>query len=190
MIMMKQPSGIREWLRKRLVALKRRPHIIPLTAMAIAFLYYSLNLTQISNTTARIQGQGMGLAGFATMLFSILSLVCFLNAFPHRKKVNVPMLVLMLLMVGIVIYCDFYYAGCIRTAVSRAENRIDPNAATNLFIGAAAHMLDVHRVLLGIGVALVALLPAYARLLRRINTNIDVEGNSGMSAIDLSGEDA
>ena len=132
----------------------------------------------------------MGLAGFATMLFSILSLVCFLNAFPRRRKVNVPMLTLMLLMVGVVIYCDYYYAGCIHTAVTRAENRIDPTAATNLFIGSAAHMLSVHRVLLGIGVALVALLPVYTKLLRKINTNIDVEGNSDMGKIDLSGEDA
>ena len=97
MTMAKNPSGLKEFWRKRLVSLKRKPHMIPLVVMAIAFLYYSLNLTHISDTTARIQGQGMGLAGFATMLFSMLSLVCFLNAFPHRKKVNIPMLVLMLL---------------------------------------------------------------------------------------------
>ncbi|MBR1585956.1 MAG: hypothetical protein IJ662_10480 [Clostridia bacterium] len=187
--MAKQPSGFKEFCRKRLVALKRKPQTIALLAMAIAFLYYSLNLTQISNTTARIQGQGMGLAGFATMLFSILSLVCFLNAFPHRKKVNIPMLVLMLLMVGIVIYCDSYYGGCINTAITRAENRIDPTGA-NAFIATAAHVLNVHTVILCVGVALVALLPVYAKLLRKINTNIDVEDNSGMGKIDISGEDA
>ena len=119
------PSGFREFLRKRLVALKRKPQTIALVMLAIAFLYYSLNLTQISNTTARVQGPGMGLSGFATMLFSMLSLVCFLNAFPHRKKVNVPMLVLMLLMTGIVLYCDYYYGMRITAAMppGTAQNR-------------------------------------------------------------------
>ena len=41
-----------------------------------------------------------------------------------------------------------------------------------------------------ITVALVALLPVYSKMLRRINTNIEVEGNSDMGKIDISGEDA
>ena len=167
MTMAKNPSGLKEFWRKRLVSLKRKPHMIPLVVMAIAFLYYSLNLTHISDTTARIQGQGMGLAGFATMLFSMLSLVCFLNAFPHRKKVNIPMLVLMLLMVGIVIYCDIYYGGRITAAITREENQI----------------------ILYVGVALLALLPVYGKAIKKINTNIDVEDNGGMGKIDIS-EDA
>ena len=79
-----QPRGFHEFLRKRIVSLKRKPQSIALVVFAIAFLYYSLNLTHISDTTAKIQGANMGLCGFATMLFSILSMVCFLNAF--RKK--------------------------------------------------------------------------------------------------------
>ena len=187
--MAKNPGGWKEFRRKRLVALKRKPQTIALAVLAIGFLYYSLNLTQISNTTARIQGPGMGLAGFATMLFSILSLVCFLNAFPHRKKVNIPMLVLMLLMVGVVIYCDFYYSGRITAAVTRAENPIDPTGS-NAFISRASTVLTVHSVILAISLVLVALLPVYSKLLRQINTNIEVEGNSDMGTIDISGEDA
>ena len=145
--MAKNPGGMKEFCRKRLVDLKRKPQTIALAVLAIGFLYYSLNLTQISNTTARIQGPGMGLAGFVTMLFSILSLVCFLNAFPHRKKVNIPMLALMLLMVGVVIYCDFYYSGRITAAISRAENPIDPTG-NNAFIGRASTVLTVHSVIL------------------------------------------
>ena len=186
--MAKQPAGFREFFRKRLVTLKRKPHLIPLLVFAAAFLYYSLNLTQISNTTARIQAPGMGLSGFVTMLFSILSLVCFMNAFPHRKKVNLPMLVLMVVMVLAVFYCDRYYLGAIRNAITREENRIDPTGA-NMFITNASNMLNVHSVILGIGVTLTALLPVYGKALRKINTNIDIEGNSGMGKIDLSSED-
>ena len=69
--MAKQPAGIKEFVRKRLVSLKRKPQTIALIVLAIGFLYYSLNLTQISNTTAKIQGPNMGLCGFVTMLFSM-----------------------------------------------------------------------------------------------------------------------
>ena len=79
--MAKQPAGLREFIRKRIVSLKRKPQTIALLVFVVAFVYSSLNLTKVSNTTAKIQGTGMGLAGFATMLFSSLSIVCSLNAF-------------------------------------------------------------------------------------------------------------
>jgi hypothetical protein len=180
---------MKEFCRKRLVALKRKPHMIPLIVLALAFIYYSFNLSQISNTTALINGPHMGLAEFGTMLFSTLSLVCFLNAFPHRKKVNVPMLVIMVVMVAIVIYSDVHYAGSISAAINRAENPIDPTGV-NSYIGTASNVLRVHIVILCVALGLTALLPVYTKLLRSINTNIEVEGNGGMGAIDISGEDA
>jgi len=189
MTMAKNPSGIREFWRKRLVALKRKPSNIALFVMGIAFIYYTFNLTQISNTTALINGPHMGLTGFITILLSTLSLVCFLNSFPHRKKVNIPMLVLMLLMVAAVIFCDYYYGNCITTAITREENRIDPSGA-NSFILAARTVTNVHMIILCVGIALVALLPIYGKALKKINTNIDIEGNGGMQKIDISGEDA
>ena len=178
-----------ESVRKALVALKRKPQIIALAVLAAAFVYYSLNLTQVSNTTAKIYGSGMGLAEFATMLLSILSLVCFLNAFPHRKKTNIPMLVLMFLMIGIIIFCDFYYAGRIAEAVTRAENPISMEGP-NSYIANAKSMLGVHRILLFIGAALTALLPVYSPLIRKINTSVEVAANEEMGTIDISGEDA
>lgn len=187
--MAKQASGFHEFVRKRLVALKRKPQTIALVVLALAFLYYSLNLTNISNTTAKIQGPGMGLCGFTTMLFSILSMVCFLNAFPHRKKVNVPMLVIMFAMLGAVIYCDIYYGGCITNAITRENNPIDITGS-NSYIATAQTVLVVHEIILCLGILLVALLPVYSKLLRRINTSVEVEGNAGMRAIDISGEDA
>ena len=187
--MANQPKGIKEFFRKRVVALKRKPQTIALLAFALAFLYYSLNLTKISDTTAYINLPGMGLAGFATMLFSILLMVCFMNAFPHRKKVNVPMLALMFVLVGIIIYAGIFYQGRITEALTREVNPITVSADKS-YISAAVHMLTVHRVILIIGVALVVLLPVYSKLLKKINTNVDVADNGGMAAIDISGEDA
>lgn len=187
--MAKQPAGVKEFLRKRAVGLKRRPHMIALLVLAAAFVYYSLNLTTISNTTAKIQGPGMGLSGFATMLFSILSLVCFLNAFPHRKKTNIPMLALTFAMLAVIVFCDFYYSGRITAAVTRATNPIDQTGA-NAFIARASAVLRVHRIILIIGAALTALLPVYRPWLKKINTSVEVEANGDMAAIDISGEDA
>ncbi len=187
--MAKKPSRVHEFFRKRLVALKRKPQMIPLIALGIAFIYYSLNLTHVADTTALINGPHMGLAEFVTMLFSVLSLVCCMNAFPYRKKVNVPMLCLMVILVGAMIFCDIYYGGRITAAVTRAENQISMEG-NNIFIAHARNMLNIHTVMLIISLALTALLPVYSKLLRKINTNINIEENGGMSTIDLSSEDA
>ena len=47
-------------------------------------------------------------------------------------------------------------------------------------------MLNNHMVMMGISAALVALLPVYSKLLRKINTSVDVEGNDAMAAIELN----
>ena len=146
----KKPEILRKWL----VSLKRKPQMIALVGLAAAFVYYSFNLTQISNTTAKMYGNGMGLAEFATMLLSMLGLLCFLNAFPHRKKTNIPMLVLMFVMVGIVFYCDIYYGGRITDALTRAENPIVLDS-TNTYIANSQNVLEVHKILLIVAVGCV-----------------------------------
>ncbi len=184
----KKGSSMPEFLRKFFVALKRKPSTIALVVLLIAFFYYSLNLTYVSNTTAKIQGPGMGLCGFATMLFSMLSLVCFLNAFPRRKKPVYAMVVLMMLMFAVIIFCDVYYSNLIMTAISRADNPIVIDVST-IYIAQAYNMLQTHIVILGIGVALVVLMPLYTKLLRKINTSVTVEDYGKLQEIDISGED-
>ena len=51
-------------------------------------------------------------------------------------------------------------------------------------------MLNIHKILLGIGAALTALLPVYRPLIKRINTSVEVAANEDMGTIDISGEDA
>ena len=186
--MANQPSRVHEFFRKRLVALKRKPQMIALIVLVVAFIYYAFNLSAIANTTALINGPHMGLSEFCVMLFSALSLVCFLNTFPHRKKVNVPMLVLTFLMLGLLIFCDVYYGGRITIALTREDSPISPTGK-NAFVAVAQSVIRLHMILVIIGGALMALLPVYSKLLRKINTNIDIAGNTGMTAIDISGED-
>lgn len=183
----KKNGGLKEAWRKFLVSLKRRPQMIPLAVFVAAFLFYSLNLMYISDTTARIQGPGMGLAGFATMLFSMLSFMCFLNAFPYRKKPNMPMVILMFVLLAIVIGSDVYYINAIWSAITRPDNPIKVTAET-AYIAYAEYYLNIHIVILAVGAALTLLLPVYSKWLRKIKTSIDVGDNGSMEAIDISGE--
>lgn len=183
----KKSGGPKELWRKFMVALKRRPQLIPLAVFVAAFLFYSMNLMYISDTTARIQGTGMGLAGFATMLFSMLSFMCFLNAFPYRKKPNVPMVALLFVMVAIVIFADVYYINAIMSAINRPDNPITVTANTS-YIAFAEYYLEIHIIILAVGAALTALLPVYSKWLRKIKTSVEVGDNGDLEAIDLSGE--
>ena len=185
---MKTSGNMPEFVRKIVVGLKRSPSILALIVLVITFLYYSLNLMHVSDTTAKIQGQGMGLCGFATMLFSMLSLVCFLNSFPRRKKPVIPMIILMFLMFAVIFFCDYHYSELIITALTRAENPITLDKST-IYIAQAYNMLQNHMVLLGVSVAMIVLMPLYGKLLRKIDTSVTVEDYGKMGEIDISGED-
>lgn len=179
---------MKEFIRKFFVSLKRSPQSIPLVALAAAFIFYSFRLTSISNTTARINTANMGQCEFAAMLFSILAFVCFLRAFPKRQKANKPMLILLFLMLVLLVFVDSVYLFRINEALTRAENTVVISDGT-MFIAEARSTVTVHIILVAVCAALLATLPLYAKLLRKINTSIDVEGNGDMDVIDISGED-
>ncbi len=181
----KKKGGVKEFFRKKIVTLKRKPQTIPMLVLAAGFLVYSLNLTHVSDTTAKIQLSGMGLSGFCTMLFSMLSFVCFLNAYPHRKKTNIPMLVLMFAMLGILIVCDTFYMGQITKAITRADHPIVVDANT-AYITKAYDMLGVHRIIIAVGAVLTLLVPVLRRLLRKIDTSLPMEEGMEMEAILLT----
>lgn len=175
---------MKEFFRKFLVGLKRKPQNIALAALVISFVYYSLNLTLISNTTSRIQGPGMGIYGFVTMLFSMLSFMCFINAFPHRKKVNKPMLILLIVMTAAVIFSDIMYRNII-VAATTGEGAVVVTEAT-IYIAEAYTMLGVHIVLLIVFLVLLALIPVYSKLIKKIKTSVEVESYGKMNSIEIS----
>ncbi len=182
-------ARVKESVRKGIVSLKHRPHNIPLAMLLVTFLYFALHLTAVSDTTAKINGPGMGLCGFSVMLFSLLSMVCFSNAFPRRKPVNKPMLALMFVMFGVILFADYTYRNTVYAALTRAESPIVITKET-AYIAQACNNLGTHMVLLVIAIALIVLLPVYSKLIRRINTSIEVEeGAEDIAAIDISGED-
>ena len=183
-LLIEHPGSMPEFLRKFFVSLKRSPQVIPTLLFVVAFLLYSLNLTYISHTTSRINLTGMGLCGFVTMLFSALSFVAVLNAFPKRKKPNIWMILLLVVMIGAVITCDIIYRNLILEALNRAENPI----AAEDYIVKSFNMLFYHIVVLGAALGLTLTVPLYAKLLNLINTSIKVEGNENMGEIELESE--
>lgn len=183
-----QRRGIREWIRKFFVSLKRSPQNIPLVSLMAAFLVYSLNLTSVANTTARINSANMGQCEFAAMLFSILAFVCFLRAFPKRQGPDVLMLGLLFVMMAIMIVADAVYYTRIIQAVTRASEPVKITVDT-AYIAIAQNVVLTHIILIAVTAVLILTIPLYAGLLQSINTSIDVEGYGELEAIDISGEE-
>ena len=176
-------ARVKESCRKFIVSLKHKPHMIPMVMMAITFVFYSLNLTHVSNATAAINRFPLGLCGFVTMLFSMLSLVCFMNAFPHRKPVNKMMLALMFLMVAAILASDIIYIWTLIDTVI-GPNPIKVNQGQVDIMNLVLQDLWVHGILLLVSIGLIILLPVYSKLLRKINTSIEVEAGKEMASLD------
>ncbi|MGN0682338.1 MAG: hypothetical protein ACI4JY_01565 [Oscillospiraceae bacterium] len=181
----KQRRGFKEFVRKFFVSLKRNPSMIPMLATVASFLVFSLNLASISNTTVKINSTNLGQCEFIGMLLSILTMVVFLNCFPKRQKPNFIMIAIYFVMTGVLIFVDTVYLSRINTAISDPETPFDPTGADS-FILTAQSVLTIHVILLIVCIALVALLPIYSKLIKKINTSIDVEGNEDMAAIELT----
>ncbi len=179
--------GKTDFWRKVLVAFKRKPALVALIVLLAAFVFYSFYLTNVSHTTTRINKQPMGLLGFATMLVSVLAMVCFNNAYPRRKNTNYTMLFLALAMHILIIWFDGAYIGKIIEALNDPVSQLDVTKETYILV--TMDMLSIHRVIVGIGALLTVLVPVYGKILRKINTNVKIEGNSDMAAIEIEGND-
>lgn len=176
---------MKEAIRKLIVSLKRNTSVIPMAVLFIAFLVFSLNLTDLSDTTAKIQGSGMGLAEFTLMLLSLLSMVCLSNSFPRRKKANIPMIVVMFVMFAVMIFCDVHYRNAIWAAVTRPQNPIILDANT-AYITNAYNLLQTHMILIVVTAVLVVTLPVYSKWIKKINTSVEVEDNGSMGEIEIN----
>ncbi|MDE6599156.1 MAG: hypothetical protein K2K34_03650 [Oscillospiraceae bacterium] len=185
----KPRRGFKEFVRKFFVSLKRGPEKIPLVTLALAFLVYSLNLTAISNTTAKIGLPNMGQCEFAAMLFSILAFVCFLRAFPKREKPKAAMIILIFLMMAGLVFVDCVYYMRIVEAITRTDPAPIVITEETAHITVAQNVVIMHIVFIAVTAVLLAAFPLYSKALKKINTSIDVEDNGELEAIDISGEE-
>ena len=181
-------ARVKESCRKMLVSLKHKPQTIPMLVLVITFLYYAFNLTHISHATSMVNKFPMGLCGFIAMLFSMLSLVCFMNSFPNRKPVNKPMLALMFLMLAAVLISDVVYVQAL-LSVNAADSSIRITEAKRAALTPALRTVWIHAILLVVSAVVTVLLPIYSKWIRKIDTSIEVEAGQEMEAIGISSED-
>lgn len=186
-------KGFKEFVRKFFVSLKRNPQNIAMVVMLVTYISYSINLTSISNTTAFVMRPNMGQCQFISMLVGILSFVTFLRAFPRREKPKIIMIGLTVLMQALTLFCDIVYLKRIDEKLYDPVNPLKvidditglPNDAGRAINGAQP-VVTVHIILLIITIALIVLLPVYSKLIKKINTSIDIAGNENMGTIDVA----
>ena len=178
-------AWLKEKIRRILVALKKNPQIIPMASLCITFVAYAFTLTYITKVALSFNGEHMGLATFATVLFMMLSFVCMLNAYPKRQKVKIPMIILMLVLYGVVIFADYHFISSITEAVTREVNRREFTEEARIAFSTA----NTNMILVGVTAALAVFEPLYAKLIKKINTSIEVEVGQNIDVIEISDED-
>lgn len=187
--------GFKEFVRKFFVSLKRNPQNIAMVMMLVTYVFYSFNLTNVSDTTAYVSKANMGQCQFIAMLLGILSFVSFLRAFPKREKPKIAMIILTILMLVVCAFTEIVYAYRIDTWLNDTVNPpplydVKGNLTDiGTAVLATQPIISVHIILLLICIALIVLLPVYSKLLRKINTSIDVAGNENMNSLDMASDD-
>lgn len=172
----KAKAGIKEWFRKRIVSLKRKPQNIALLLLAVATIYFMLILFKLSQAVFLAESnqyvKATGICVFVVTLLSLLVLVSFLNAFPKRKKPNIFFIVLVFVMIAGMLACDIVSY----VQMTNCLNNLSSN--TSLLYNAVNTALPYiigHIVLLGLSAIVFALLPVYSKLINKINTKVELE---------------
>ena len=163
-----------EWLRKKIVYVKRNPSIIPLIFMVISCLVFNLNLEDYSRTTLALLMDTMGLTLFAISLFSYLAIVTYLSAYPKRQKPSYVKIILSILMIAGSIALELYYHHLIIVKTQTGPAIIQITADKYFILNAMKYSI-IHVILLSITLILMLTLPIYSKWIKKINTTIQLE---------------
>ena len=111
-----------------------------------------------------------------------------LNAFPKRKKPNLPVIILMMVIFAIIITVDVIYCIKVINGVTTDADAIKITEK-NYFIVEAQNAMIAHIVTVALTMISVALEPVFAKLLKKVNTSINVEDNGEIAEINISEEE-
>lgn len=184
-------AGVKEWLRKFVVNLKRRPTNIAFFVLIVSTLIYLFMLGSISQAGLEYPRTGVPVALFINTLFSILVLLLFMYSFPKRaKKPKIVMLVFtfvfMAAMIGMDILLYIQWTNAWNEALEILNE--SQKAVREKYIYAAINGVLVHAIFLAIAAVLTATYPLYGKLIGKINTRKVLEENVIKEAIDTSEE--
>lgn len=181
-------AGFKEWGRKQIVNLKRRPSNIALVFFVITSLVYMIAYSTVAEMLYGGRENPViewsALCSFVVFLFSILILVLYLQAFPKRKKPNVVMLVLVGLFAAVMIAMDIICYLELQDVFAAATRPLTPEyyASENIFLA--------HIVLVALSSAVLACTPLIKMGLMKINTRKEVESTVSEMSGPLELEDA
>lgn len=184
-------AGVKERLRKFAVKLKRKPQTIAFFVLILSTVVYMCSLATYAQATLFFKIDWTGLVIFINTVFSILSLLLFMNTFPKRKKkMNYVMLALTFVFMAVMIFCDAYWFVTVHPhyVSGRAGTTTETVLATYDSIAPAFTSIIVHLVLVAISAVLLATLPLYKKLIFKINTSKKLEENELSGEIDTSAE--
>ncbi len=183
---------MKEWLRKKIVSLKRKPQTIVLVMLVLATAYWLVTLNTYSSAVDNVAttAKWVGLALFGNTLFSVLVIALFGNAFPKRKKPNLVFIALLFVFMAVIIFCDVTYITCFKACISDVPmdgfivlEGLEESVKNNILNSFT--LSYVHIVLVGICALLLATLPLYSKLIRKINTRKEVVSSIEPSTNDV-----
>lgn len=128
-------AKVKEWFRKRIVNLKRKPQNIAFLFLVVTSIMFLMSINTISYVAYKRFGDvsWLGFCMFVSTLFSILVLVLFLNTFPKYPKVNKKtgkkryinyvMLVLVFVFIAAMIAVDLVYYHILTGRIAGREDR-------------------------------------------------------------------
>ena len=183
-------AGIKEWFRKSIVNLKRRPMNIAFFVLIISSLIYLFMLGSISQAGLGYPKSGVPISIFVNTLFSILVLLLFMYSFPKRaKKPKIVMLVLtfvfMAVMIGLDILMFIQWNNAWDADQILSEAQLAPKRK---YIYGAIYGVLVHAIVVAVAALLTATYPLYGKLIQKINTRKVVESTELKEAIDTDEE--
>lgn len=187
----KKSGGVKEWFRKRIVKLKRKPQTIAMIFLLISTVFWLCSLNPVSYSIAKNDSEDNKLVGFVffvTTLLSILVLVAFLNAFPKRKKANKIYLAVMFVFIALMVVCDLVYYVQFNNYLENYSNYTAADYRANPQFDQSLNIMIIHIILLGVAALSVATLPLYKKLIMKINTRKEIETTELKEEIDTSAE--
>lgn len=188
-------AGVKEWFRKFIVNLKRRPMNIAFFFLIVSSIIYLLSLGAISQAGKEYDPTGVPISLFINTLFCILVLLLFMYTFPKRsKKPKIVYFVLtfvfmaVMIALDILLYVQWTKAWDSARQLLLETNKLDQLAVREKYIYSAINGVLAHAVFVLFAGVLTATYPLYGKLINKINTKKVVESTEIKEAIDTEEE--
>ncbi|MDR0426729.1 MAG: hypothetical protein LBH24_06150 [Clostridiales bacterium] len=156
---------MKEYFRKRLVHLKRRPQTIPLVLIVLSCIVFTFQLSAHSDSVMRFNSTAIALFLFITTLSSFMAVISYLGFRKFNKSAIAPLVITVALLL-LQIVLQVYYLSIVNTETTAIEVPIDVTPD----IVKSVNWTYAHLVFLSVALLSIALLPLYQKLLQKINT--------------------